>query len=274
MIAQVQKIILVASGKGGVGKSTVATNVALALSKLGHVTGLVDADIYGPSLPTMMGAVSHPHTDGKKIQPIKKFGLKLMSIGYLVEPDQAMVWRGPMLAGAALQLFNDVDWGRLDYLVVDLPPGTGDIQLSLSQQLRVTGAVLVTTPQQVAVADVVRSKAMFDKVRIRTLGVVENMSYFVAPDTGNRYEIFGTGGGERVAADLDVPLLGRIPIEPAVREAGDLGEPVVNRHPDSASGQAITELAKEIHIRADAAWNERERKDRKRNILPIVSNGL
>ncbi len=270
MIDDVKKILLVASGKGGVGKSTVATNLAIALSKQGHVTGLVDVDIYGPSLPTMMGSVGAPQTDGKAIYPPKKFGVKVMSIGYLVEEGQAMVWRGPMLAGAALQLFNDVNWGALDYLVVDLPPGTGDIQLSLSQQLKVTGAVLVTTPQQVAVADVVRAKAMFDKVRIKTLGVVENMSYFVAPDTGTRYDIFGSGGGERVAADLEVPLLGKVPIEPAVRECGDGGEPVVSKYANSESAKAFMALAGEVDQLAEAAAKERAEKDKRKSILPIV----
>ncbi|MEO1484030.1 MAG: Mrp/NBP35 family ATP-binding protein [Myxococcota bacterium] len=273
MIENVKKILLVASGKGGVGKSTVATNLAQALSKSGHVTGLVDVDIYGPSLPTMLGAVDPPKTDGKKIYPAKKFGLKLMSIGYMVEPEQALVWRGPMLAGAALQLFNDVDWGTLDYLVVDLPPGTGDIQLSLSQQLKVTGAVLVTTPQQVAVADVVRAKAMFDKVRISSLGVVENMSHFIAPDTGTRYDIFGSGGGERVAADLEIPLIGRIPIEPAVRECGDGGEPVVRAYPNSDSARAFMALAEEVDLLAQAAAEAREKKERGRSILPIIGGG-
>ncbi|MEO0813175.1 MAG: P-loop NTPase, partial [Myxococcota bacterium] len=197
----------------------------------------------------------------------------LMSIGYLVDEGQAMVWRGPMLAGAALQLLNDVQWGALDYLVVDLPPGTGDIQLSLSQQLKVTGAVLVTTPQQVAVADVVRAKAMFDKVRINTLGVVENMSTFVAPDTGKEYDIFGTGGGERVAADLDINLLGKVPIEPAVRECGDGGEPVTSKYPNSASARSFMAIAERVDELAEASAKARAVKEKRRSILPIVGGG-
>lgn len=273
MIDDVKKLILVASGKGGVGKSTVASNLALALNASGHVTGLIDVDIYGPSLPTMLGEVPAPATDGKTIQPIKKYGIKAMSIGYLVEPNQAMVWRGPMLAGAAAQLFDDVAWGALDYLVVDLPPGTGDIQLTLAQRFKVTGAVLVTTPQSVAVADVLRAKAMFDKVRVTTLGVVENMSYFIAPDTGTRYDIFGSGGGHRVAAEIDVPLLGSIPIEAQVRQCGDAGEPVVRAYPDSESAKAFVALADEVDTLAESAAKARSAKEQRRSILPIVGGG-
>lgn len=271
MLEHVRHVILVASGKGGVGKSTVATNLAMALSKTGHVVGLADVDVYGPSLPTMLGTVAAPETDGKKIIPPKKFGLKLMSMGYLVEPDQAMIWRGPMLAGAATQIIEDVEWGALDYLIVDLPPGTGDIQLTLAQRFPITGAVLVTTPQQVAVADVVRAKAMFDKVKIRCLGVVENMSHFVCPDNGLSYDIFGSGGGERTAADLDLPLLGKVPIEPAVRECGDAGEPVVGRYPSSESAKAFFAIAEELDTLAVDAAKERARKEKRRTILPIVS---
>jgi ATP-binding protein involved in chromosome partitioning len=243
----IKECILVASGKGGVGKSTVATNLALALAKQGLRTGLLDADVYGPSIPTMLGDAERPTTiDGKRIQPIEKFGVKLMSMGYMVSANSAMIWRGPMLAGAVMQFVNDVDWGELDYLIFDLPPGTGDVQLSISQKLKVTGALLVTTPQAVALADVIRAKAMFDRVRISTLGVVENMSHFECNGCGARHEIFSSGGGEKAAQDLEIPFLGRVPLETLVREAGDAGEPVVSRMPKSASALAFLDLAEAL----------------------------
>jgi ATP-binding protein involved in chromosome partitioning len=244
MMDRVKHTLLVASGKGGVGKSTVATNLALALARSGKSTGLLDADIYGPSIPTMLGKAERPSSpDGKRIIPIEKHGLKLMSMGYMVDPNTAMVWRGPMLAGAVLQFVSDVDWGELDYLVFDLPPGTGDIQLSLAQRLKVTGAVLVSTPQDVALADVYRAKAMFDRVRIPTIGLVENMSYFICGKCDTRHEIFAYGGGERAANDMGVPFLGRVPIETAVRESGDAGTPVVAAHPESESAKAFVSIA-------------------------------
>ena len=269
---RVKNILLIASGKGGVGKSTVATNIAVALARAGHATGLLDADIYGPSIPTMLGEAERPgSSDGKRITPVEKHGLRVMSIGYMVDPNTAMVWRGPMLAGAVLQFCSDVEWGELDYLVFDLPPGTGDIQLSIAQKLKVTGAVLVTTPQQVAVADVVRAKAMFDRVRIPTLGVVENMSWFVMPDgAGTRVPIFGTGGGQRAAADLEIPMLGQVPIEPEVCESGDSGTPVVLRHPTSESAKAFTSIAERVHELVDALNVERERAEGPRRRLQII----
>jgi ATP-binding protein involved in chromosome partitioning len=267
----VRNLILIASGKGGVGKSTVATNLALALSERGHKTGLLDADIYGPSIPTMLGPAAKPGSpDGKRIYAIEKYGLKLMSMGYMVDPNTAMVWRGPMLAGAVLQFVNDVEWGELDYLVFDLPPGTGDVQLSLAQKLRVTGAVLVTTPQAVALADVVRAKAMFDRVRIPTLGVIENMSYFVCDHCDTRHEIFAHGGGEKIAAELDIHFLGRVPLEPAVRECGDRGTPVVVAQPESQSAQSLRAIAALLDETIQARSAESARQAKAQRGLQIV----
>lgn len=271
MTNKIKNLVLIASGKGGVGKSTVATNVALALSHLGHRTGLLDADIYGPSIPTMLGSAARPSSpDGKTIVPVEKYGLKLMSMGYMVDPDVAMVWRGPMLAGAVTQFINDVDWGELDYLVFDLPPGTGDIQLSLAQKIKVTGSLLVTTPQDVALADVYRAKSMFDRVRIPVTGIVENMSYFVGDD-GKRYDIFGTGGGQKAAEDLGVPLMGQIPIEPKVRACGDTGEPIIQAAPDADSSNAFRELAKRLVAAIDAKNAEDTEKPKGRGLLKIVT---
>ena len=250
MAETIKHLILVASGKGGVGKSTVAVNLALALRDRGAKVGLLDADVYGPSIPTLLGPSQKPASpDGKRILPVEKFGLKLMSMGYLVDADTAMIWRGPMLAGAVTQFVSDVVWGELDYLVFDLPPGTGDIQLTLSQKFKVDGAVLVTTPQQVAVADVVRAKAMFDRVRIPTLGLVENMSYFVCDNCDARHEIFATGGGRRAAETLEVPFLGEIPLETAVRRAGDAGQPLLEQAPEGKSAAAFRRLAEQVSAR-------------------------
>jgi ATP-binding protein involved in chromosome partitioning len=242
-----KNIVLVMSGKGGVGKSTVATNLALALSRLGHRVGLLDADIYGPSIPTMFGIHDRPTTDGSKIEPLTRFGVKLMSIGFLLdEPHAAVVWRGPMLHSALLQFLKDVDWGQLDFLILDLPPGTGDVALTLSQRVRSTGAVLVTTPQEVALQDVYKSVSMAQKVGIPVLGVVENESYFVCDGCSKRHEIFGSGGGVKVAELARAPLLAQIPIDPAVREAGDRGTPVVQAAPGSESARAFVALAERL----------------------------
>jgi ATP-binding protein involved in chromosome partitioning len=249
----VKNVVLVASGKGGVGKSTVASNLAVALAELGAAVGLLDADVYGPSMPTMfgIGEATRPRTiageDPKKplIEPLERYGVKLMSIGFLVDATAPMVWRGPMVASAAMQLFNDVAWGELDYLVVDLPPGTGDVQLSIAQQVMVAGAVVVSTPQDVALADVVRAKVMFDKVSIPVLGVVENMSYFICDNCNKRHEIFFHGGAKDAALKMGVPFLGEVPIEPAVVAGGDRGNPIVRDAPDSASAQAFFYLATE-----------------------------
>ena len=243
-LPNVKNVILVMSGKGGVGKSTVATNLALALRRMGTRVGLLDADLYGPSLPTMLGITGRPHsTDGKRIEPLQRFGLKLMSIGFLLdEPKQAVIWRGPMLHGALQQFVNDVDWGELDYLVLDLPPGTGDVALTLAQKIKVTGAVIVTTPQEVALADVYKGVSLCQKVNLPILGVVENMSFFI-DSAGVKHEIFGSGGGQKVAEYAKAPLLGQIPMDSLVREWGDKGTPVVQAAPESPSGQAFAAVA-------------------------------
>jgi ATP-binding protein involved in chromosome partitioning len=264
-------LILVGSGKGGVGKSTVATHLALALAQQGHAVGLLDADIYGPSIPTLLGPAKKPGSpDGKHIIPVEKFGIKLMSMGYLVDPDAAMIWRGPMLAGAVTQFVSDVQWGDLDYLIFDLPPGTGDIQLSLAQKFKVSGALLVTTPQAVALADVVRAKAMFDRVRITTLGLIENMSYFICDKCDARHEIFSYGGGEKAAAKLGIPFLGRIPIEPKIRACGDAGQPLFEVAPDSQSAQAFLKLASDLHTSVEKSAAEAQRSQARKRSLPII----
>jgi len=240
-------VILVMSGKGGVGKSTVASNLALALSRMGHSVGLLDADIYGPSIPTMFGITGQPMSDGKQIQPLERFGIKLMSIGFLLEdPKAAVVWRGPMLHGALLQFLKDVNWGKLDFLLLDLPPGTGDVSLTLSQKVRSTGAVIVTTPQEVALQDVYKSVSMAQKVGIPLLGVVENESYFICDGCDKRHELFGSGGGQSVADYAKAPLLGQIPLHPSVRQWGDAGTPVVQAAPESETARAFVAVATKL----------------------------
>jgi len=243
----VKNVILVMSGKGGVGKSTVATNVALALKALGLKVGLLDADIYGPSIPTMLGISGQPMSDGKKIQPLERFGVKLMSIGFLLEdPKSAVVWRGPMLHGALLQFLKDVEWGELDFLILDLPPGTGDIALTLSQRVRSNGSVIVTTPQEVALQDVYKSVSMNQKVGIPIVGVVENESYFVCGNCNERHELFGAGGGQKIADFAGAPLLGQIPIFPEIRKWGDAGVPVVEAAPGSPPALAFMQVAQRL----------------------------
>lgn len=243
-IPDVRNVILVMSGKGGVGKSTVATNLALALRRLGTRVGILDADIYGPSLPTMLGIEGHPTSkDGKRIQPLQRFGIKVMSIGFLLEdPKQAVVWRGPMLHGALQQFVSDVDWGGLDYLIIDSPPGTGDVALTLAQKLRLTGAIIVTTPQEVALQDVYKSVSMCQKLNVPILGVVENMSHFI-DSAGVKHELFGSGGGDKIAEFAQAPVLGRVPIETQVREWGDQGTPIVQAAPASLAGVAFAAIA-------------------------------
>lgn len=255
----VKNIVLVMSGKGGVGKSTVATNVSLALARSGARVGLLDADMYGPSIPTMLGVMGRPiSADGKKMLPLTRFGVELMSIGFLLEdPKQAVVWRGPMLQGALMQFLKDVEWGPLDYLVLDLPPGTGDVALTVSQKLRTSGAVVVTTPQPVALQDVYKSVSMAQKVGIGLLGVVENESYFVCDGCDKRHEIFGAGGGAAIAEFADAPLLGQIPIETAVREWGDAGTPVVQAAPESGAARAFVEVAERLAAAVAVANGER-----------------
>jgi len=247
----VANIVLVMSGKGGVGKSTVATNLALALGRLGCKVGLLDADMYGPSIPTMLGVSGRPTSaDGQKFLPLERFGVRLMSIGFLLEDARsAVVWRGPMLQGALLQFLKDVEWGTLDYLVLDLPPGTGDITLTISQKLRTTGAVIVTTPQEVALQDVYKSVSMAQKVGIPLLGVIENESWFICDGCQKRHTLFGSGGGQKVADFAGAPLIGQIPIEPAIREWGDAGTPVVQAAPDSAVAHAFMDVAERLAAR-------------------------
>jgi ATP-binding protein involved in chromosome partitioning len=246
-IPGVRNVVLVMSGKGGVGKSTVSVNLTLALNRMGASVGLLDADIYGPSIPTMMGITGTPVADeNRKIKPLERFGVKLMSIGFMLEdPKAAVVWRGPMLHGALGQLLTDVGWGDLDYLVVDLPPGTGDVALTLAQRLKVTGSIVVTTPQEVALADVYKGVSMCRKLNLPILGVVENMSYFV-DSAGVKHEIFGSGGGEKLAEFAEAPLFGKIPIETTVREWGDQGTPVVQALPSSAAAKAFTGIAEKV----------------------------
>lgn len=246
-IPGVRNVILVMSGKGGVGKSTTAVNLTLALKAMGARVGLLDADIYGPSIPTMMGVHGHPVSkDGKTMAPLERFGVRMMSIGFLLEDDkQAVVWRGPMLHGALSQFLSDVDWGELDYLILDLPPGTGDVALTMAQRLKVTGTVMVTTPQEVALADVYKAVSMCDKLHLPILGVIENMSWFI--DTaGVRHELFGAGGGQKVADYAKAPLLAQVPIDVAVREWGDKGMPVVQARPDSEVSQAFRTAAERL----------------------------
>ena len=245
-IPQVKNVVLVMSGKGGVGKSTVATNLALALARQGHRVGLLDADIYGPSIPTMLGISGRPVSDGTHILALERFGIKCMSIGFLLEDSKsAVIWRGPMLHAALKQFLKDVSWGELDFLLLDLPPGTGDVAITLSQNVGITGAVVVTTPQAVATDDVYKSVSMCEKVGIPILGVVENMSWFI--DTaGVRIELFGRGGGQAIADFSKSPLLGQLPIDPQVREWGDKGTPVVKAAPDSVVALAVMAVAERL----------------------------
>jgi ATP-binding protein involved in chromosome partitioning len=247
VIEGVRNIVAVSSGKGGVGKSTVAVNLAVSLALDGARVGLMDADVYGPNVPMMLGVGNaRPEVDGNRLVPIEAFGVKLMSMALLQPGDKPMIVRGPILHGLVKQFLSDVKWGELDYLIVDMPPGTGDVQLSLAQLVPVQGAVLVTTPQDVAVADVRRALRMFETVAIPVLGVVENMSYFIAPDTGTRYNIFGEGGGERLSQMYHVPFLGTIPLGMEVREGGDKGVPVVVSNPESPRSQAFRKVAEEV----------------------------
>jgi len=243
----VKNIILVGAGKGGVGKSTVAINIAVALSKTGAKVGILDADVYGPSVPILTGITDKPSSlDGQKLQPFKAHGLEVMSIGFLVDPEQPLIWRGPMVTGALIQLLRDVEWGELDYLVLDLPPGTGDVPLSLAQNVKAAGVVLVSTPQDVALADVIRAKLMFDKVSIPVLGLVENMSSFVCPHCRQETPIFDHGGARRASEKMGIRFLGEIPIDLAIRQGGDTGVPVVAGQPDSPQAQAFLTVARNV----------------------------
>ncbi|MHC5211770.1 MAG: iron-sulfur cluster carrier protein ApbC [Planctomycetota bacterium] len=243
----VKNVVAVASGKGGVGKSTMAANLALALAADGASVGLLDADIYGPSMPTMFGTNARPQpAAGKNFHPIFAQGIKLMSIGFLVDPDQPMVWRGPMVHGALTQFMQQCEWGSLDYLIVDMPPGTGDAQLTLTQTAPLAGAVIVTTPQQVSLIDARKGLRMFEQVKVPVLGIVENMAYFACDGCGKQHDIFRRGGGRATAEQLGVPFLGEVPIEAAVPVSGDEGEPIVSRAPDNPAAAAFRSVAREV----------------------------
>ncbi len=245
-IPGVSTIIAVASGKGGVGKSTVAVNLALGLSRLGLKVGLLDADIYGPSVPRLLDIREKPQSDGKKLKPIEKLGIKAMSIGFLVREDEAMIWRGPMVQSALTQMMNDVTWAPLDVLVIDMPPGTGDAQLTIAQRVPLKGAVIVSTPQDIALIDARKGIAMFNKTQVPMLGVVENMSTFVCANCGHETPIFGHGGAKAVAEKLGVPFLGEIPLMPIVRETSDAGTPIVDHNPASAEARAFIAVAERV----------------------------
>ena len=240
------RIVAVSSGKGGVGKSTVTTNLAIALAKAGHRVGIMDADIYGPNIPRMMGVNEAPPVKNDKIQPLAAHGVKVISLGFLIERDQPAIWRGPIVMKIITQFLRDVEWGTLDYLFVDMPPGTGDAQLSLVQATAVTGAVIVTTPQEMSVGDALRGAKMFQRVGVPVLGIVENMSYFESPETGKPMAIFGTGGGKRLADELQVPLLGEVPLHPPVLEGGDAGTPIVAADPGCTAAKKLTEVANAV----------------------------
>ncbi|MGE5680604.1 MAG: iron-sulfur cluster carrier protein ApbC [Bacillota bacterium] len=246
----VKNTIAVASGKGGVGKSTVAVNLAVALAKDGAKVGLLDADIYGPSIPLMLGVNEKPRLEaqheGAKMMPLENYGIKLMSIGFLIDDQTPVIWRGPMASGAVKQFMSDVNWGELDYLIFDLPPGTGDIQLTLVQTIPLTGAIIVTTPQEVSLIDARKGLAMFSRVNVPLLGIVENMSYFVAPDTGKKYDIFGTGGGQKLSEETNVPFLGGMPIDPRIRIGGDKGVPIVYDLAESEYAKIIQEISRNL----------------------------
>ena len=234
LLPEVQHIVAVSSGKGGVGKTTVSVNLSIALKTLADAVGLLDADIYGPNVPTMMGIKEQPTSEAGKIIPLRNYGVKLMSLGFIANEDAPVIWRGPIVGKMIQQFITDVKWGRLDYLIVDLPPGTGDAQLTIAQTVPLTGAVIVTTPQDVALEDVHRSMEMFRRVDVPILGIVENMSHFCCPHCGDRAAIFGEAGGRRLADLFDVPLLGQIPVIPSICEGGDRGEPIANSDDDEA----------------------------------------
>jgi ATP-binding protein involved in chromosome partitioning len=255
----VKNIVAVSSGKGGVGKSTVAVNLAVSLAQAGAKVGLIDSDIYGPNAPMMMGlsdanVMVRQGSQGEVLEPAFNHGVKMVSMGFLIDRDQPVIWRGPMLNGVIRQFLYQVQWGELDYLIVDMPPGTGDAQLTLAQAVPMAGAVIVSTPQDVAISDARRGLRMFQQLNVPVLGVVENMSYFIPPDAPEkRYDIFGSGGGEKIATDLDVPLLGCVPLETTVREGGDQGVPIVVQFPDSASAQALKAISQQLAARVSVA---------------------
>lgn len=256
----VKNILAISSGKGGVGKSTVATNIAVALAQSGAKVGLLDADIYGPNIPTMLGltdakVITQKDDRGQDIlEPAFNYGIKMVSMGFLIDPDQPVIWRGPMLNGIIRQFLYQVNWGELDYLVVDMPPGTGDAQLTMAQAVPMAGVAIVTTPQTVSLVDARRGLKMFEQLGVKVLGIVENMSYFIPPDLPDkRYDLFGSGGGEKTAQELKVPMLGCVPLEIPLREGGDRGIPIVVAEPDSASAKALTAIAQQIAAKVSVA---------------------
>jgi ATP-binding protein involved in chromosome partitioning len=255
-IAGVSNLIAVGSGKGGVGKTTVSVNLAIALARMGYKTGLLDADVYGPNVPLMMGANSTPTAIGERIQPLEQYGVKLMSMGFLNPGDKPLVWRGPMLHSVIQQFLRGVDWGELDYLVIDLPPGTGDVQLSLVQTAPITGAVIVTTPSDVSLEDARKAVHMFEQVRVPLLGIVENMSYLQCPHCSERIDVFSTGGGRRTATEMGVKFLGALPLDPQIRIGGDTGHPVATLGPDDPRAKDFYELATLIMMNAREAAAE------------------
>ncbi|MNK42400.1 Septum site-determining protein MinD [compost metagenome] len=261
---RIRNVIAVGSGKGGVGKSTTAVNLAVALAKLGARVGLLDADIYGPSVPAMLGLSGRPESpDNKSIEPMRAFGVETMSIGYLIEDETPMIWRGPMATSAMTQFFNDTLWDDLDYLLIDLPPGTGDIQLTLTQKIPLAGAVIVTTPQDIATLDAKKALKMFEKVEVPVLGIIENMAVHTCSNCGQVEHLFGQGGGERMAAQYGVPLLGSLPLEIGIREQGDAGTPITAAAPDSLAGQAYLRAAERL---------VEEMAKRPRASIPILSS--
>ena len=255
-IKEVAAIIAVASGKGGVGKSTVAANLALALSAQGKKVGLLDADIYGPSVPRLLGHSGKPDSDGKKITPHEKFGIRFMSMGSMVDEETAMIWRGPMVISAIQQMLDNVNWGTLDVLVLDLPPGTGDAQLTIAQKVPLAGSVVVSTPQDIALLDARRGIAMFDKVKVPTLGIVENMSSFICPHCGEESHIFGHGGARDTAQELGVDFLGEVPLHLSIRETSDQGTPIVVSQPDSPQAGAFKAIADQVSAKLGAAQQD------------------
>jgi ATP-binding protein involved in chromosome partitioning len=256
-IPGVRNLIAVGSGKGGVGKTTVAVNLSIALAKLGHKTGLLDADVYGPNVPLMMGINQTPMALGDRIQPLQNFGVKLMSMGFLNPGDKPLVWRGPMLHSVIQQFLRGVDWGELDYLVIDLPPGTGDVQLTLIQTAPITGAIVVTTPSAVSLEDARKAVHMFSQVRVEILGIVENMSYLIVPGTNQKLDIFGSGAGKRTAESMGVNFLGEIALDPEVRIGGDTGKPVAARDGRDPRAEAFLELARGMVARLEAIGPQR-----------------
>lgn len=251
-IAGVQHLIAVGSGKGGVGKTTVAVNLAVGLVQLGHKAGLLDADVYGPNVPLMMGIHDAPVARGDRIQPLEQHGVRLMSMGFLNPGDRPLIWRGPMLHSVVQQFLRGVDWGELEYLVVDLPPGTGDVQLTLMQTVPIAGAIVVTTPSDVSLEDARKAVHMFRQVRVEILGIVENMSYLVCPHCNQRVDVFSYGGGKRTAEEMDVPFLAELALDPEVRVGGDTGKPVALRNSDDPHAAAYIEMARQTIARIEA----------------------